>query len=325
MVLGATLLLAALLAGQSSGRIAAALPQLERAYQAQPSHHATAWNLALAYLQTGRLADARRVADASLAGASARGEQAEWQSLLATVDDRSGDPAGAARRHQRAAELDPSEKHLLEFGNHLTKYNATKAALELYAHAVQRYPRSASLRVGWGLALHAASRHDEAVAALCQAVDLDPADSRAIYFLGQLHDVAPALGAEVSRRLEGFVARYPKNASAHHFFALSLLNRDPPEEKRAAGHLLTAAQLAPENPKTWLALGNLHERASRDGAAEAAWRKVTTLDPESEQAHYRLAGLYQRTGRTALAKQELALYQQLHQRHPQRESVLDVK
>lgn len=323
MMPGVALLLLSSLAWQSAGRIAAALPSLERAHQRDPAQHDAAWNLALAYLETGRLPDARRIINAALARADKT--QADWHSLLADVEERSGDPAAAARQHQRAAELDPSEKHLLAFGSHLTKYSATNAALELYTHAVTRHPRSAPLRVGYGVALHAASRHDEAVAALCAAVDLNPADPRAIYFLGELHDVSAALASEVSHRLERFTQLYPRNAAAQHFFALSLLKRNPPALKQAESHLLAASQLDPGNAATWLQLGILHERAGRDAAAEAAWRKAVSLAPDSEQAHYRLGRLYQRTGRNTLAQQELARYQQLHQRKPPAGAALEVK
>ena len=294
----------------ASRKIPAAVAPLEQAHRLRPGDHATAWDLALAYLETGRLPAARRLIETAVT----RQDRAEWHSLWADVEERAGDPSAAARQHQRAAEMEPSEQHLLAFGNHLTKYNATPSALELYRHAVERYPRSGPLHVGFGVALHAASRHDEAVAVLCQAVDLAPADPRPIYFLGQLHDVSPALAAQVSRRLERFTQLYPKNAAAQHFFALSLLKREPREEKRAEAHFLQATRLDPRNSDTWLQLGMLHQRAGHLFEAEKAWRQAVTLQPESESAHYRLAQLYQSTGRTALAKQELATYERLHER-----------
>ena len=78
----------------------------------------------------------------------------------------------------------------------------------VFDYGVGRYPKSARLRVGLGVALYSLGRYDEAVERLCQAVDLDPRDTKALDFLGKMHDVSPQYAnrvADVSRALSSYI------------------------------------------------------------------------------------------------------------------------
>ena len=82
------------------------------------------------------------------------------------------------------------------------------------------------------------------------AVDLDPNDRRPIQFLGRASRVSPELAQEVDRRLQDFAQRYPENAAANYFYALSLWERGGGEQGRDLDKierlLRKAESLAPE-------------------------------------------------------------------------------
>jgi Flp pilus assembly protein TadD len=159
------------------GKIAEAVPYLERARAAEPSNYEASWNLALAYSRLNRLAAARE-----LLRAMPR-DRGETRNLLASVEERSGRVREAAIEYQEAAHLEPSEKHIADWANHLLKHRAFDSALKVYASGANMHPKSIPLRVGLGAAHYSAGNYDDAARELCAAADLDPADLRSFSHL----------------------------------------------------------------------------------------------------------------------------------------------
>jgi tetratricopeptide (TPR) repeat protein len=71
--------------------------------------------------------------------------------------------------------------------------------------------------------------------------------------------------------------------------------------------------LDPKFADAQLQLGNLYSDENKIPEAVAAYEETIRIDPNSADAHYRLAQLYRRTGKSVEARKELALYQRLHQ------------
>src|SRR5205823_7189028 len=183
-----------------------------------PSHYVNSYDLALAYLQTQNLSRARQQIQEMLQ----RKDAAELHNLLGEVEAEAGDSATAAQEYQRAAQMEPNEKHLFDWGNELLLHRAYQPAIQVFSRGVEQYPRSAKLRIGLGIAFYSRSQYDDAVQFLCAAVDLDPSDPRPYSFLGKMYDISTTLAKEVTQRLSQFVQLYPKNAQANYYFALSL-------------------------------------------------------------------------------------------------------
>jgi Tfp pilus assembly protein PilF len=61
-------------------------------------------------------------------------------------------------------------------------------------------------------------------------------------------------------------------------------------------------------------LGILYAEEKRNQTAVAEFRQAIHSDPESFDAHYRLARLYRELGRTAEANREFAIVQKLHEK-----------
>lgn len=297
------------------GKLSAAIPYLEKARQIDPKHYANGYDLALTYFQTGDLPKAR----AQIQSMIQWKETAELYSLLGDVEDKAGNPVAAAEEFQRAARLDESEQNILDLGNSLIKINAFDAAVQICSYGLKKYPNSAKLRVGMGIARYSRGEFDDAVKSLCEAADLDPTDARPYLFLGEMYGVSVELAEEITRRMEQFVKYHPGNAMAHYYYAVNLWKgrRDPEHPadlEQVEASLKRAVALDPKLAEAWFELGALYSEQQKYEEAIAALRKAVALNPDLTKAHYRLAQLYQRTGQKALAAQELEIHNRLKER-----------
>ena len=111
-----------------AGKLAAAIPHLERARALDPAHYANGYDLAIAYLETGKLDAARQQVRRMLEAK----ETAELFNLLGDVDARAGDFVAAAVGYQRAAHLEPTEEHLFDWGDNLLRLRAYDDAVDVF-------------------------------------------------------------------------------------------------------------------------------------------------------------------------------------------------
>lgn len=209
-----------------------------------------------------------------------------------------------ARQLERSARADPSESNLFDLGSYLLQHNGFAPGLTVFDYGVGRYPKSARLRVGLGVALYSLRRYDEAVERLCEAVDLDPSDTKALDFLGKMQDISPRYASEVGRRLKHFAELYPKNAAANYYYGLSL-------GPRGESYLEKAIQLNPAFTEGHYRLGLLYEEAGETAKAIVQYEIAVQQRPDFSQAHYHLARLYQKSGKRELAQKEFALLKSL--------------
>ena len=294
------------------GRLAAAIPHLERAQQIDPGHAASGYDLTVALLESNRT-DAARAQVMRMLRAK---ETGELLNLLGDVEERSGNLAAAAEAYQRAAHADATEEHLFDWGNNLIRLEAFDAAAEVFTAAVARHPRSARLHVGLGIAHYSRGEYAQAVTSFCTASDLAPADPRPHQFLGEMYGVAPDQTGEVTRRLARFVKAQPRNGLAHLHYALSIWKGQPgamsaPDARRVETLLRRAVALDPKLVTGFLQLGILLSEQERYQEALVPLRRATELQPDLAQAHYRLSQAYQRTGQHDSAAKELELFRKL--------------
>jgi tetratricopeptide (TPR) repeat protein len=290
-------------------RASAAIPYLEKAQAIDPSHYVNGYDLAVAYLQDGRVPDAR----AQIQRLLAANDKAELRNLLGDAEETAGNLLAAAEEYQKAAHMDPTEENLFDWGNNLLQLRAYEPATEVLSEAVRRHPRSARLQVGLGIALYSRGQYDDAIRSFCAAADLDPRDPRPYLFLGEMYGVSAELSGEVTRRLARFVADHPRHALGHFYYAMSLWKARPgaPPSPEVEAHLAKAAALDPRLAKARFQLGVLYSERRRYADAIAALEAAVRLEPDMAQAHYRLGQVYRRTGREDLAQKELEAFRRL--------------
>lgn len=269
-------------------------------------------------MQAGHPKDAEALVRAALAKA----DDPALHRVLADCLEAGGDFKSAAVEYRAAATADPNEPNLFAFGSELLKYQGYQQAVQVFSYAAAHFPNSARVLVGLGVAQYSTGQYDDAVETLCHAVDLDPADPRALTFLGNMIDVSPKLSAEVRARLKGFVARYPDNPSALYFYARSLLPEDADGEtqsKNAAEAemlLRRAVTLQPVFADAHYRLGLIYQDKRQTQKAIAEYVLAVSQQPGLKAAHYRLAQLYTQQGQKALAKQQYDLVKSLPSRPP---------
>jgi len=291
---------------------------LTRAYQLSGGDAAVGYDLAFALTETGDLKAAQRQVEQLLN----KDDTAKLHSLLAEVDDRRGAYVEAAKEYHRAAELEPSESNIFDLATFLLQHKKYVGSLDdsikFFRYGVAQYPRSSQMMVGLGVALYADNEYDEAVRVFCSAVDLDPNDRRPIQFLGRASRVSPELAQEVDRRLQDFAQRYPENAAANYFYALSLWERGGGEQGRDLDKIerlfRKAESLAPEWYEPHYQLGVVYEAQQRYGDAIREMNRAVKIDPDFFPAHYRLAVIYNRVGQRTAAAAEAAAVKRLKEK-----------
>jgi tetratricopeptide (TPR) repeat protein len=296
-------------------RLKAGIPYLEKAHDLNPTHYASGYDLALAYLETGDLLRARR----QIQGMLGQQEKPELHNLLGDVEEKSRDPVRAAQEYQLAAQQEPSELNIFDWGNELLLHGAFEDAEKVFSAGIERHPNSPKLHIGLGIAFYSRGFYDDAARVLCHAVDLEPSDPRPYFFLGKMFDISLSQAGEVKLRLRRFVQSHPRNAMAHYYYAMSLWKgeRTPKGEgdKRGVeGHLKQATMLDPTLVEAHLHLGNFYAEEDELQQAIFEYRRAIRLKPDLASAHYRLAQTYRRSGDLLSAQRELERYQRLRAR-----------
>ena len=249
------------------------------------------------------------------AAASEAARAADAHRLAGDRAEHSGDPLAAVREYEQAARLDPSEQNYFAWGTELLLHRAVKPAAEVFSKGAAAHPKSARMLAGLGAALYASGAYADAARRVCDASDLQPADPTPYLFLGKMEKAAPDPLPCAEQKLARFAHDQPGNALANYYYAVSLWKRGRGSESSAslqqAEALLQKAVAAdPKLSEAYVQLGVLYSARGNFAGAITAYKKALEVNPQSGEAHYRLALAYKRTGAEEKSEQELQLYKQ---------------
>lgn len=248
-------------------------------------------------------------------------DTAELHHSLGDIDERLSDPLEAVREYQRAAEMEPSERYLFDWGAELLAHRAAEPAAQVFTKGHRLFPHSARMLVGLAVAQYTRGSYDAAAQCLFEASDLDPSDSTPYLFLGKMLGIETAELHGFVEKFARFAALQPGNALANYYYAVSLWREskktDPEDSARQETTnkvrvlLDKSIRLDPKLSAAYLQLGII---ASEKGDLQKSitnYQKAVESDSNSVEAHYRLAQAYRRAGRRGEAEQELKIYQEL--------------
>jgi tetratricopeptide (TPR) repeat protein len=243
-------------------------------------------------------------------------DKAELHHLLAEVEEKLKHPLQAVREYQLAAEQNPSEPYLFDWGTELLAHGAPEAAAEIFARGNRRFPHSVRMLVGLGVAWHARGSYEKAAECLCAASDLNPNEPTPYIFLGKIENAGTVQSANVVERLARFARIHPENALANYYYATALWKgakgmADPDTTAQVQALLERAVHLDPKLGSAYLQRGIVYSELGDLRAAISAYQQAMEASPQLEEPHYRLAQLYRRNGDKAQAQRELQLYEQL--------------
>ncbi|HTF44763.1 MAG TPA: tetratricopeptide repeat protein, partial [Terriglobales bacterium] len=254
-------------------------------------------------------------ARAGLAQANSSARQATLRHLLGNLEERLGRPLEAVQDYQRAAELDPSETHLFDWGSELLVHRALEPAAEVFTRGKHLFPHSSRMLIGLGVANYARGFKDEAVRGLCEASDLNPGDPNPYLFMGRMETVENAHSGCLAEKLRQFARLQPDNGLAYYYSALTIdrfgdgsagaVNR-----ARVQALLEKAVGLSPGLGAAYLQLGILYSDQKNFPRAIPAYQKAIQSSPDLAEAHFRLSHAYSVTGEKTKAAAELELYRQ---------------
>ena len=291
------------------------MPLLEKAQEIRPSYD-NGYDLALAYFETGKLGQATQLVQ-NLEQTKNTGE---LHNLLAQIDEKSGDFVSAVNEYEAAAHMDPSEGNLFDWGSELLVHRTYEPAIEVFETATQRYPSSARLLIGLGMAYYLRGKYDEAVKALLAAADLSPADPRCYLFLSKAYDSSPNHADEVIERFHRFSELQPRNAQAQYYYAMSLWKGKRAEDpgfdlKQIEALLQKSIALDQAFPEAHVQLGNLYADQHEYAKSMPEYERALELNPNLPDAHYRLGQDYVHTGQKDRAQSEFDIYQRQRAAH----------
>ncbi len=254
--------------------------------------------------------------EAAIRAALAKEDNADLRAQLAEIEESGGHPVDAVRDFQRAAELQPTEPHLFAWGAELLLHHAPEPAIEVFTKGHRLYPQSSRMLLGLGAAWYAQRAKDQAQQIFFEACDLSPADPTPYLFLGRLQSTEQVVPAAWTDRMKRFASVHPEMAMAHYLYGAALLKQGTHQDRSdaAEAELKTALKLDPHLGDAYLQLGILLMDREDFPGAVAALQKASENMAIPDDAHYRLAQIYRRTGETEKARQEIAIFKQLSEK-----------
>jgi tetratricopeptide (TPR) repeat protein len=305
-----------------SGKPAEAIPYLKRAHESNPADYETGYTLARALAGIGEYDSARATVSSLLAKEPnpppqrKSAQSAELHHLLAELNEKLGHSLDAVREYQRAAELDPTEPNLFDWGAELLLHHASEPAIEVFAKGNHLFPDSSRMLVGSGVAWYSLGSYDHAAARLCEAADLNPKDPGPYPFLSKTLLADPANSQGILDRLARFVRLQPDNALGNYYYAVGLwtqgqASHDRDKFNQIESLLQKAVHLDPKLGAAYLQLGIIYAERGDSPKAIASYEEAVAATPEVPDAHYRLAQAYRQSGDAAKARQELQIFQRL--------------
>ena len=302
----------------SGGAYPMAASHFERTLQLEPTSDSAIYNLALAYKGEGNPQAALDL----LQGKVEVQSNAELCDLLASLEEEAGLYVQAVRHYQRAVELDSTkEQYYFDLGAEYLLHLTFDAAIEAFRLGTQKFPASARLHVGRGLAHFALRQYSDAADAFLNALETDPSSPDAFLAWNDLPQfVLTSEWGKIQPRLQRLAERYPENSQIVLCYGAALVHEamtsGPADSLDGAQSLLEkAVRLNPRLALAHLELGNVYAERKQDSNAIASFREAIRLDSNSEMAHYKLAQIYRNMNNLDLAGQELILYQKLSRSH----------
>jgi tetratricopeptide (TPR) repeat protein len=279
-----------------SGDYGAAIPPLKHALQLSPDSLPAHQLLGYSLLSQGYASEAiphlQRLPD---------------KTTLGIAQIQAGDLAEAVANLQTALAAHPNDPDILYYLGRASGLLAKQSIDTLLA----AYPDSARAHQAMAENYFVLRRMPDAEKEYQEALRLRPGLPEAHLALGEVYAGAFQWAkAEEQFRIQAKLQ--PGNAEAAYRLGQALLEQGNVHEARA--ELVRADRLMPAMPETLYSLGKAASLEGDAAAAEKAWTKLLSIEKQSSlaaQAHFGLAGIYRKQGKTAEAQQEMQEYQKL--------------
>jgi len=296
----------------SHGAYSESIEDLEAAAALDPRRADLQFNLALAQFRAGRFDDAAQ----SVEKCKELGDDADLEDLAGDIQEARGDSLAAVKSYQAAVLLAPDEeKYRLSLAVELIRHENFDAAKVVLKQAEASQPKSWRIELTLGMVEYFAGTDEEATKYLLRAADLAPDPQTALRYLGDIQmDRSSAPDAAAIARLCENADRQPKNGLMQYYCGGVLFRRDYGASDNSHAEeflrrLRTAAHLLPNDASAHCQLGKADRWLERWQEALSESETCARLNPDSAEAHFRLAQIYQHMGAAEKRKKEMELYE----------------
>jgi tetratricopeptide (TPR) repeat protein len=298
------------LAFMQTNQPALAAIAFERAARSAPQDPDLLCNWSVALLNSGHSDKANEV----LSRIPNHDSSAQVEGLMGDIAEQQSNYKAAVEHYQTAANLDPSEANLYSLGLEFLRHWTFEPAIKIFEYGISRYPKSAHLLSGLGIAKYANNDFAGAVPIFAQLLGGDPDNAFYADILGHSCSLMPD-SIEGCSSLVDFAERHPLNATAATYAAASILHRPAGKDNLLlARKLLDQAIVAnPNLAEAYYQLGILDQQEARWQDSIGVLQKSLALKPTFSKAHYRIALAYSHSGQREKAQEEIALQQRFSQ------------
>jgi Flp pilus assembly protein TadD len=258
-------------------------------------------------LDAGDAKDALTWAQAALE----RADTADLHHLAGISAEAAQEPETAFAELRRAVEAAPyDETFNFDLGQALLRHGDFAAALDVFAVARKRFPKSPQIELAYGVAAYGQRRFHDAIEAFLHVTELDPSIQQPYVFIGRILENADDLMPRVLTRYAAWTAAEPGNYLAWflHAKALDASSGDP---DASLSELHRSIALNPNFWEAHLELGIvlMQRRQWQDASAELS--RAIALDKDKPAPHFQLARAYKQLGKLKEAQAELAEFKRL--------------
>lgn len=297
---------------------AEAIPLLERALRQDEFNETATLNLAVAYKDVGRSAEAIELTQRAIE----KRPSGALYNTLAELDESAGKYVEAVENYQRAVEAEPTnEDYYFDLGMEYLSHFTFGPALEVYRVGTQKFPRVAREYLGLAFSHYAVREYPQAADAFTTALEIDPESPAVLKAWNTvLSSLSPADWAAILPRLSTLAAAHPQNADIAFYYGAALFRAEfakGPEGHldQARAFLQKAVKLRPDFAAARIELAGLFAAQKEDDKAVDEYIEAIREDPKADIPHYRLGQIYRQMNRLDLAGAELARYQELSRLH----------
>ena len=214
--------------------------------------------------------------------------------LLGFVLQRQNRPAESLEVYTRAAAIaPPTGDDLKVVGLNYVLLDDYNDAIRWLERAVQFDPKNRDAWYYLGRAYYTKAQLVEARKAFLAVLDLDPQDAKAENNLGLIFETSgqPSAAIEAYQKAIAWQEKSP-NPSEQPYVNLGNLLLEQGQGKEAVVLLEKAIQLAPDNAFCRMKLGVAYRQVGRLEDSRRQLEKATQLEPDNPATHYQLGRLY---------------------------------
>jgi tetratricopeptide (TPR) repeat protein len=233
-------------------------------------------------------------------------DSADARYLLGFVLHRENRPDESLSVYTEAAALVlPRSDDLKIVGLDYVLLNDYPDAIKWLEKAVELDPQNKDAWYYLGRAYYTKGRLSESKAAFLHVLEIDARDARAENNLGLILETEgqPSAAADAYRQAIAW-QQGSFHPSEQPYVNLGNLLMEQGESKEALEALQRSAELAPTNAYCHLKLGMYYRKTGQLDGAKRELEKATALEPDNAVAHYQLGRVYKETNSMARAKAE---------------------